>query len=35
MTDAVSGVKSRNILVLGAGELGMPVLLNLARRAKV
>ena len=34
MTDAVSGVKSRNILVLGAGELGMPVLLNLARRAK-
>ncbi|WP_062018397.1 aromatic alcohol reductase [Aureimonas sp. AU4] len=34
MNDAVSGVKSRNILVLGAGELGMPVLLNLARRAK-
>ncbi|UHD47457.1 hypothetical protein LUX29_09945 [Aureimonas altamirensis] len=27
-------MKSRNILVLGAGELGMPVLLNLARRAK-
>ena len=25
---------SRNILVLGAGELGMPVLRNLARRAK-
>ncbi|WP_458434648.1 aromatic alcohol reductase [Methylorubrum populi] len=27
-------MKSRNILVLGAGELGMPVLRNLARRAK-
>lgn len=27
-------VKSRNILVLGAGELGMPVLRSLARRAK-
>ncbi|MFI5411267.1 aromatic alcohol reductase [Kaistia sp. UC242_56] len=26
-------MKSRNILVLGAGELGMPVLRNLARRA--
>jgi len=34
MNDAVSPVKSRNILVLGAGELGMPVLRNLARRAK-
>ncbi|MET4596205.1 MULTISPECIES: Rossmann-fold NAD(P)-binding domain-containing protein [unclassified Sphingomonas] len=34
MNDAVSNVKSRNILVLGAGELGMPVLRNLARRAK-
>ena len=34
MHDAVSAVKSRNILVLGAGELGMPVLRNLARRAK-
>lgn len=34
MNDAVSTVKSRNILVLGAGELGMPVLRNLARRAK-
>ena len=34
MNDAVSSVKSRNILVLGAGELGMPVLRNLARRAK-
>lgn len=34
MTDATSTVKSRNILVLGAGELGMPVLHNLARRAK-
>lgn len=34
MTDATSTVKSRNILVLGAGELGMPVLRNLARRAK-
>ena len=34
MNDAVFSVKSRNILVLGAGELGMPVLLNLARRAK-
>ncbi|MCD0420282.1 aromatic alcohol reductase [Rubrivivax sp. JA1024] len=34
MNDPVSTVKSRNILVLGAGELGMPVLRNLARRAK-
>ncbi|MES2498212.1 MAG: aromatic alcohol reductase [Pseudomonadota bacterium] len=34
MNDAVSTVKSRNILVLGAGELGMPVLRNLARRAR-
>ncbi|RMB36650.1 NmrA-like family protein [Sphingomonas sp. PP-F2F-G114-C0414] len=34
MNDTVSNVKSRNILVLGAGELGMPVLRNLARRAK-
>ena len=34
MNDAGSTVKSRNILVLGAGELGMPVLRNLARRAK-
>ena len=34
MNDTVSAVKSRNILVLGAGELGMPVLRNLARRAK-
>jgi len=34
MNDAVSAVKSRNILVLGAGELGMPVLRNLERRAK-
>ncbi len=34
MIDTSSGVKSRNILVLGAGELGMPVLRNLARRAK-
>lgn len=33
MRDAISTVKSRNILVLGAGELGMPVLRNLARRA--
>lgn len=31
---AISTVKSRNILVLGAGELGLPVLRNLARRAK-
>ncbi|MEN1995321.1 aromatic alcohol reductase [Stenotrophomonas bentonitica] len=30
----VAPVKSRNILVLGAGELGMPVLRNLARRAR-
>ncbi|MCC8535712.1 aromatic alcohol reductase [Xanthomonas axonopodis pv. poinsettiicola] len=29
----VGPVKSRNILVLGAGELGMPVLRSLARRA--
>ncbi|TWA69867.1 NmrA-like family protein [Azospirillum brasilense] len=34
MNDAGSAVKSRNILVLGAGELGMPVLRNLARRAR-
>ncbi|WP_376963675.1 aromatic alcohol reductase [Azospirillum sp. A26] len=34
MNEAVSAVKSRNILVLGAGELGMPVLRNLAHRAK-
>ncbi len=34
MNDTVSNVKSRNILVLGAGELGMPVLRNLVRRAK-
>ncbi|UKJ76880.1 aromatic alcohol reductase [Azospirillum brasilense] len=34
MNDAGSTVKSRNILVLGAGELGMPVLRNLARRAR-
>jgi len=34
MNDAVSTLKSRNILVLGAGELGMPVLRNLARRVK-
>lgn len=34
MNDAVSAVKSRNTLVLGAGELGMPVLRNLAHRAK-
>ena len=30
----MSAVKSRNILVLVAGELGLPVLRNLARRAK-
>lgn len=30
----MSAAKSRNILVLGAGELGLPVLRNLARRAK-
>jgi hypothetical protein len=30
----MSTVKSRNILVLGAGELGLPVLRNMARRAK-
>jgi len=34
MNNTTSTVKSRNILVLGAGELGMPVLRNLARRAK-
>jgi hypothetical protein len=34
MNQPVSNVKSRNILVLGAGELGMPVLRNLAHRAK-
>jgi len=34
MNEPMSDVKSRNILVLGAGELGLPVLRNLARRAK-
>ena len=34
MNQTASNVKSRNILVLGAGELGMPVLRNLTRRAK-
>ncbi|MDR6116656.1 MULTISPECIES: aromatic alcohol reductase [Sphingomonas] len=34
MNDTTSSVKSLNILVLGAGELGMPVLRNLGRRAK-
>jgi hypothetical protein len=34
MNTTACNVKSRNILVLGAGELGMPVLRNLARRAK-
>lgn len=34
MNEAMSAVNSRNILVLGAGELGLPVLHNLARRAK-
>ncbi len=34
MSTTVSQTKSRNILVLGAGELGMPVLRNLALRAK-
>ncbi len=27
-------VKEKSILVIGAGELGMPVLRNLARKAK-
>lgn len=34
MENKPSNIKSRNILVLGAGELGMPVLRNLSRRAK-
>ncbi|XUY25602.1 aromatic alcohol reductase [Agrobacterium sp. rho-8.1] len=34
MNTTASTVKSRNILILGAGELGMPVLRNLALRAK-
>ena len=34
MNDSFATVKSRNILVLGAGELGMPVLRNLARQAE-
>jgi hypothetical protein len=34
MNEATSAVKSRNILVLGAGELGLPVLRNLARRVQ-
>lgn len=32
--ETTAAVTSRNILVLGAGELGLPVLRNLARRAK-
>lgn len=34
MNNTTSGMTSRNILVLGAGELGMAVLRHLARRAK-
>lgn len=34
MNQADPNANSKNILVLGAGELGMPVLRNLARRAK-
>ncbi len=34
MNDEANEMKSRNILVVGAGELGMPVLRHLARRAK-
>jgi len=34
MNTTASNIRSRNILVLGAGELGIPVLRNLARRAK-
>ncbi|WBA44239.1 aromatic alcohol reductase [Hymenobacter canadensis] len=34
MNETTAAVTSRNILVLGAGELGLPVLRNLARRAK-
>lgn len=34
MNTTASNTRSRNILVLGAGELGIPVLRNLARRAK-
>jgi hypothetical protein len=34
MSEQVSSVESRNILVLGAGELGMPVLRNTTRLAK-
>lgn len=34
MTNEVSASPSRDILIIGAGELGMPVLRNVARRAR-
>lgn len=34
MNNTTSTIKSRDILVLGAGELGLPVLRNLAQRSK-
>lgn len=34
MTDKISTSPSRDILIIGAGELGLPVLRNIARRAR-
>lgn len=34
MTDKISASPSRDILIIGAGELGLPVLRNIARRAR-
>lgn len=34
MTDKISASPSRDILIIGAGELGLPVLRNVARRAR-
>lgn len=34
MTNEISASPSRDILIIGAGELGMPVLRNVARRAR-
>lgn len=34
MTNEIPSARSRHILIIGAGELGMPVLRNVARRAR-
>ncbi|WP_426766967.1 NmrA family NAD(P)-binding protein [Pseudarthrobacter sp. 1G09] len=34
MTNEIPSARSRDILIIGAGELGMPVLRNVARRAR-